>query len=79
RPIGGELLFGEFEEIGAAPARIRDQSEVHEFSDNSFGRTVLERVVPSSVNGKAELHLIPGRIEYRLTIPETEFEIFKRV
>ena len=57
---------------------LQDQSEIHEFIDNSFGRTVLERVVPSSVNGKAELNLVPGRIEYRLTIPETEFEIFKR-
>jgi two-component sensor histidine kinase len=57
---------------------LPDRTEVHEFSDNSFGRTVLERVVPSSMNGKAELMLVPGRIEYRLTIPETEFEILKR-
>ncbi|WP_454853860.1 sensor histidine kinase [Rhizobium binxianense] len=53
-------------------------SEVHEFSDNSFGRTVLERVVPSSMNGKSELKLVPGRIEYHLTMPETEFEILRR-
>src|SRR5690349_12809116 len=58
---------------------LPNSGDVHEFSENSFGRTVLERVVPSSVNGKAELALVPGRIEYRLTIPETEFEIFKRV
>ncbi|MDM9626002.1 HWE histidine kinase domain-containing protein [Rhizobium sp. S152] len=57
---------------------LNDKSEVHEFSDNSFGKTVLERVVPSSVNGKAELNLLPGRIEYRLTIPDAEFEILKR-
>ncbi|ANL66950.1 sensor histidine kinase protein [Rhizobium phaseoli] len=75
-----EAAIGDRRAIEIAWAEVlQDQSEVHEFSDNSFGRTVLERVVPSSVNGKAELNLVPGRIEYRLTIPETEFEIFKRV
>ncbi len=57
---------------------LPNADEVHEFSDNSFGRIVLERVVPSSVNGKADLHLTPGRIEYNLLIPDTEFEILKR-
>lgn len=57
---------------------LPNSADVHEFSENSFGRTVLERVVPSSVNGKAELTLAPGRIEYHLTVPETEFEILKR-
>ncbi|MBP2488805.1 two-component sensor histidine kinase [Rhizobium leguminosarum] len=75
-----EAMINDRKAIEVAWAEVlHDQSEVHEFSDNSFGRTVLERVVPSSVNGKAELNLVPGRIEYRLTIPETEFEIFKRV
>jgi len=55
-----------------------DPAEIHEFSENSFGKTVLERVVPSSVNGKAELTLVPGRIEYNLTIPDAEFEILRR-
>jgi two-component sensor histidine kinase len=55
-----------------------DPTEVHEFSENSFGKTVLERVVPSSVNGKAELTLVPGRIEYHLVIPDAEFEILRR-
>ncbi|KQV10767.1 histidine kinase [Rhizobium sp. Root1203] len=50
----------------------------HEFIENSFGRIVLERVVPSSVNGKADLRLPPGRIEYHLLIPDSEFEILKR-
>jgi two-component sensor histidine kinase len=58
---------------------LPDRMEIHEFSENSFGRSVLERVVPSSMNGKAELKLIPGRIEYCLQIPETEFEILKRI
>lgn len=55
-----------------------DPTEIHEFSENSFGKTVLERVVPSSVNGKAELTLVPGRIEYHLVIPDAEFEILRR-
>ena len=57
---------------------LPNRTEVHEFSENSFGKTVLERVVPSSMNGKAVLKLTPGRIEYALLIPETEFEILKR-
>ncbi len=57
---------------------LPNSDEVHEFSENTFGRIVLERVVPSSVNGKADLRLTPGRIEYHLLIPDTEFEILKR-
>ncbi|TDW16776.1 two-component sensor histidine kinase [Rhizobium azibense] len=57
---------------------LPNRTEIHEFSENSFGKTVLERVVPSSMSGKAELRLVPGRIEYYLQIPETEFEILKR-
>lgn len=57
---------------------LPNRTEIHEFSENSFGKTVLERVVPSSMNGKAVLKLVPGRIEYSLLIPETEFEILKR-
>ncbi len=57
---------------------LHDRNEVHEFSENSFGKIVLERVVPSAVNGRAELKLLPGRIEYHLVIPDAEFEILKR-
>jgi two-component sensor histidine kinase len=39
---------------------LPNANATHEFSDNSFGRIVLERVVPSSVNGKADLRLTPG-------------------
>ncbi len=56
---------------------LPNANETHEFSDNTFGRVVLERVVPSSVNGKADLQLTPGRIEYHLIIPDAEFEILK--
>ena len=50
----------------------------HEFEDNSFSRTVLERVVPTSMNGRADFAMGDGSIGYRLTIPETEYEILRR-
>ncbi|WP_267550668.1 sensor histidine kinase [Rhizobium rhizogenes] len=50
----------------------------HEFEDNSFSRTVLERVVPTSMNGRADFAIGDGSIGYRLTIPETEYEILRR-
>jgi two-component sensor histidine kinase len=53
-------------------------SAAQEFEDNSFSRTVLERVVPTSVNGRVQFDFGPERIEYRLFIPETEYEILKR-
>jgi two-component sensor histidine kinase len=49
----------------------------HDFEDNSFSKTVLERVVPTSMNGRAHLGVSPGKLDYRLTIPETEYEILK--
>jgi two-component sensor histidine kinase len=49
-----------------------------EFEENTFSRTVLERVVPTSMNGRVELNLAVDHIDYRLTIPETEYEILKR-
>lgn len=50
----------------------------HEFEDNSFSKTVLERVVPTSMNGRAKLTVAPNHLEYRLLIPETEYEILKQ-
>ncbi|KRB61852.1 histidine kinase [Rhizobium sp. Root708] len=54
------------------------ETATHDLSENTFGRTVLERVVPSSVNGRAGLRLTPTRIEYDLLIPDAEFEILRR-
>jgi two-component sensor histidine kinase len=50
----------------------------HDFEDNSFSKTVLERVVPTSVSGRARLAVGLDRLEYQLTIPETEYEILNR-
>ncbi len=43
--------------------------------ERPFGRTVLERVVPSAVDGKAYYLTAPGQIEYRLIVPAREYEI----
>jgi len=50
-----------------------------EADDHTFARTVLERVVPIAVGGKAMYMTAPDRIEYRLTIPSREYEIITRV
>lgn len=40
-----------------------------------FGSVALERVVPASVDGKAELIIGDGRVEYRLSVPASNFEL----
>jgi two-component sensor histidine kinase len=42
--------------------------------EKRFGSVALERVVPASLNGHAVLEITPNRIEYRLTVPEGNFE-----
>lgn len=49
-----------------------------ENDEPSFARTVLERVVPVAIGGKAIYLTAPDRIEYRLTIPSREYEIITR-
>lgn len=77
--------------IECQPATLADRSAVEiiwtehleavnedpEFYDRHFGRTVLERVVPASVNGKSNFKISPDMIEYRLTVPDTEYEFLK--
>jgi two-component sensor histidine kinase len=43
--------------------------------DKRFGSITLERVVPASLDGKAELVIGNGTVEYRLTVPEANFEL----
>ena len=43
-------------------------------SQKRFGSVALERVVPTSLNGTAELHIADGRLEYRLVVPHGNFE-----
>jgi two-component sensor histidine kinase len=43
--------------------------------ERRFGSVALERVVPASLNGEATLTMADRRLQYRLTIPEGNFEI----
>lgn len=58
--------------------RVFGPAAAQEFEDNTFAKTVLERVVPTSMNGKADFGAGPERINYRIVIPEPEYEILKR-
>lgn len=40
-----------------------------------FGSVALERVVPTSLNGSAELEIGKDRLQYRLVMPKANFEI----
>lgn len=40
-----------------------------------FGSTVLERIVPASVNGEATYEIDCGKVTYRLTMPTSQFDI----
>jgi two-component sensor histidine kinase len=39
-----------------------------------FGSVALERIVPTSLNGKSSLEITGDRLEYRLTVPHGNFE-----
>ncbi|BDA85883.1 histidine kinase [Aureimonas sp. SA4125] len=42
--------------------------------ESRFGTSTLERIVPNSVGGEAELDYLPDGIRYSLLIPDTQFE-----
>ncbi len=46
-----------------------------EASQKRFGSAALERVVPASLNGSAQVEFADGKMTYRLTIPPGNFEI----
>lgn len=46
-----------------------ESSQTEEMLKANFGSTVLERVVPASVNGKARYHITADRISYSLVFP----------
>lgn len=43
--------------------------------EKHFGSVALERVVPASLDGEAELKIGGGRVEYRLSMPAANFEL----
>jgi two-component sensor histidine kinase len=50
-----------------------------EADEHTFARTVLERVVPVAIGGRAIYLTAPDRIEYHLTIPSREYEILPSI
>jgi len=58
-----EVVWNEVLEPGKGDEDGEDALKAH------FGSTVLERVVPASVNGKAQYVISNGRISYRLVFP----------
>ncbi len=46
-----------------------------EIGDRRFGSIALERVVPASLEGEAKLSFADGYLDYRLSIPEDNFEL----
>ncbi len=43
-------------------------------SAKRFGSVALERVVPTSLNGQSSLEIKDSRLEYRLSVPQSNFE-----
>ena len=58
------LLLNWTEEIGAGGEEVRHRR---------FGSVALERVVPASLNGTADLSIGPTRLKYSLNVPEGNF------
>ncbi len=50
--------------------------EVHDAQHNHkrFGSVALERIVPTSLNGASSLQITEDHLEYRLTVPQGNFE-----
>jgi two-component sensor histidine kinase len=46
-----------------------------EAPEKRFGSVALERVVPASLDGTARLAIADGSVEYRLTVPEANFDL----
>lgn len=71
-----ETIFDEDTAIELAwVEHLPPAAALREADDHTFARTVLERVVPVAIGGKALYLTTPDRIEYRLTIPSREYEI----
>ena len=43
-------------------------------NEKRFGSVALQRVVPASLNGTANLEITGDRLEYRLVVPHGNFE-----
>lgn len=52
------------------------RENVYNVGEACFGRTVLEKIVPVAVNGKANLIIFPDGVIYNLSFPDTYFDLF---
>nr|WP_319005679.1 sensor histidine kinase [Pararhizobium sp. BT-229] len=75
-----ETMFDNSEAIELAwIEHLPPANPLKETEEHTFARTVLERVVPVAIGGRAMYMTAPDRIEYHLTIPSREYEIITRV
>jgi two-component sensor histidine kinase len=65
-PDGGKVLSL----VWAENIGINDNRRNHK----RFGSIALERIVPTSLNGTSSLEITGGHLEYRLTVPQGNFE-----
>jgi two-component sensor histidine kinase len=80
KPNGRVILTSQIEKTNgeAAPSLIlqwceeTDAREMRE--ERRFGSVALERVVPLSLDGKAQLSVGDKRLDYRLVVPAANFE-----
>lgn len=80
RPNGRVLLTSELRNAGngGVPSLVLTWSEETDARDmqeeRRFGSVALERVVPLSLDGSAELEVSDDRLDYRLEVPAANFE-----
>ena len=81
RPNGYVDLDASLEEADDPPAPMKlswleNSSKAQgAVTQKQFGSVALERVVPASLDGEAELSIGGGRVEYRLLMPAANFEL----
>ena len=54
------------EDTGTVPDRTLSEDEINGINGKKFGSTVLERVVPAALEGKADYDIQPHHVVYRL-------------
>lgn len=73
--VRSELAKGEGGEEVLALSWTEDTTLRAMSKDGRFGSLALERVVPLSMDGRAEFAVKDGKLEYRLEIPAKSFEL----
>jgi two-component sensor histidine kinase len=80
RPGGAVVLTSELQMMdeGCEPSLVlhwREETDARDMrEERRFGSVALERVVPLSLDGKADLQVGDTRLDYRLEVPAGNFE-----